>query len=170
MDLFTAIKARRSIRKFTAQKVTDKQIRQLLEAARWAPSAGNLQSRFFVVVRQSRLKQQLQKLANDQASVGQASILIVVCADLDRVGYYGSRGRKLYAFQDATIAAQNIWLAATVLGLGAVWIGSFSEARLTQVLKLSKNLKPIAILAIGYPAESPPLPPRLPLKKIYKTI
>lgn len=172
MDVFEAIKKRRSIRKFSQSKqVTREQIEKLLEAAGWAPSAGNLQSFFIVVVRDQILKNQLAVAAWGQEAVAQASAVFVSCADLKRsASRYGSRGKTLYAIQDATIATQNVWLAATELGLGAVWIGAFDEDMVSEMLELDKNLYPVAILPIGHPAESPSPPPRRSVTEISRKL
>ncbi|MBU3957005.1 nitroreductase family protein [Patescibacteria group bacterium] len=172
MEVFEAIKKRRSIRRFDPTKeVTDKQIEKFLEAARWAPSAGNLQSWFFVVVKNKKTKQELAKATLGQDFVAQAPVVIVSCADLERsASRYGGRGEKLYAFQDATIANQNIWLAATEMGLGAVWVGAFDENEVSRILNLPSHLRPIAILPIGYPAESPSPPSRRSITEISRKV
>lgn len=172
MEVFEAIKKRRSIRKFDPTKeVTDEQIEKLLEAARWAPSAGNLQSWFFVVVQDQKTKEQLVEAARGQDFVAQASVIIVSCADPERsTSRYGRRGERLYTFQDVTIATQNIWLAATEMGLGAVWVGAFNEDEVSQVLNLPPHLKPIALLPIGYPVESPSPPSRRSIKEISRKL
>lgn len=172
MEVFEAIKKRRSIRKFDPSKeVTDEQIEKLLEAARWAPSAGNLQSWFFVVVKDQKIKNQLAKAALNQDFIAEAPVIIVSCADLERsASRYGTRGKELYAIQDATIATQNIWLEATEMGLGGVWVGAFDEDQVSQILDLPSHLRPIAILPIGYPVESPSPPPRRKIEEISKRI
>jgi nitroreductase len=171
MKVFEAIKKRRSIRKFNQLKqVSEEQIGKLLDAARWAPTAGNLQSFFIVVVRDQKVKDRLSEAANGQRPVGEASVVLVSCADLDKVSYYGKRGVSLYAIQDATIATQNIWLMLTELGLGAVWIGAFDEDEVAEILELPGNLRPIALLPVGYPAESPSAPRRKSIKEISKKL
>lgn len=172
MEVLEAIKKRRSIRVFEpTKKITDEQVEKLLEAARWAPSAGNLQSRFFYVVTNQKTKEMLAKAAQNQDFVTQAPLAIVVCADLEASeSRYGKRGRKLYAIQDAAIAAQNIWLAATDLGLGACWVGAFDEKEVARILNIPQNLQPLAILPVGYPAESPEPPWRKPMKEISQKI
>jgi len=172
MEVFEAIRKRRSIRKFDPNKeVTDRQIEKLLEAARWAPSAGNLQSWFFVVVKNKKTKQELAKATLGQDFIAQAPVIIISCADLERsASRYGGRGKKLYAFQDATIATQNLWLAVTEMGLGAVWVGAFNEDEVSQTLNLPSHLRPIAIFPIGYPAESPEPPPRRSIKEISRKV
>jgi nitroreductase len=171
MDVFEAIKKRRSIRKFNQLKqVSEGQIEKLLEAARWAPTAGNLQSFFFVVVRDRSIKDELAVAANRQSHVAEAAVVFVACADLEQVSYYGGRGRELYAIQDATIATHNVWLMATELGLGGVWVGAFDEGRVAKTLDLSDNLKPVAMLTVGYPAESPSAPVRKSIEEISKKL
>lgn len=171
MNVFKAIKKRRSIRKFDQSKrITDEQVEKLLEAAQWAPSAGNLQSYFLYVVRNRKLKDQLAKAANDQEHVSQASVVFVVCADLKEASYYGERGINLYAIQDATIATQNICLMVTELGLGAVWVGILDEKRASQILNIPNHIRPISLLPVGYPAETPTPPQRKSIKQISKRI
>lgn len=172
MEVFKAIKKRRSIRRFDPNKeITEKQVEKLLEAARWAPSAGNLQSWFFAVVQDKRVKEKLAEAALGQDFIAEAPIIIVSCADLEKSSSrYGNRGTTLYAIQDATIATQNIWLTATEIGLGGVWVGAFDEDKVSQILDLPSHLRPIAILPIGYPAESPSPPPRRSLAEIHKKV
>ncbi|PIS12223.1 nitroreductase [candidate division WWE3 bacterium CG09_land_8_20_14_0_10_47_33] len=172
MEVFEAIKRRRTVRKFNpARRVTDEQVEKLLQAAQWASSAGNLQSRFFVVVRDQGVKRQLVEAAWGQSFIATAPVVIVLCADLDRsASKYGSRGRELYAIQDTTLAAQNLWLAATEMGLAAGWVGAFDEGEVSRILDLGNGLRPIAIMPLGYPAESPSPPPRRWLKEISKQL
>lgn len=172
MGVFEVIKKRRSVRKFDPQrKIKEEDLGHLLEAARWAPSAGNLQSWYFVVVRTRETKEQLAAAATGQDFIAEAPAVIVSCADLERcTASYGSRGEELYAIQDATIATQNMFLAATEMGLGACWVGAFDEDQVAEILKLEGNLRPVAILPIGYPLESPKPPPRRPLSEISKKI
>jgi len=172
VEVLEAIKKRRSGREFDSSKsVSDGQIEKLLEAAQWAPSAGNLQSRFFAVVRDSKAKKQLAKAAFGQSFIAEAPVVVVFCADLERsASKYGDRGRNLYCIQDATLAAQNFWLAATEVGLGTGWVGSFDEGEVSQVLGLEERLRPIAIMPLGYPAEDPEPPPRYPIDNISKQV
>lgn len=172
MEVFEAIKKRRSIRRFdSSRQISEEQIEKLLEAARWAPSAGNLQSWFFVVVKDQETKEKLVEAAWGQDFIAEVPVVIVSCADLKRsASRYGDRGETLYAIQDTTIASQNICLTATEMGLGTVWVGAFAEEEVSRILELPENLHPIAILPIGYPAESPPPPPRRPIKEISKSV
>jgi nitroreductase len=84
MNVSEAIKGRRSIRIFKKQDVPDKTIEALIDAARWAPSAGNVQAWEFVIVRKQTVKKKLAKAARAQALVEEAPVIIVVCADEKR--------------------------------------------------------------------------------------
>jgi nitroreductase len=79
---------------------------------------------------------------------------------------YGERGATLYSVQDATIACHHAHLAAASLGLGSVWVGAFSPAQVAKALALPKDLVPVALLPVGYPAEAPAATPRKPLGEL----
>jgi len=172
MDILQAIKTRRSIRKFdTTKEVAVEQVEKILEAAQWAPSAGNEQSWYFYVVRDKSIKEKLYDATNGQEHMIEASVVIVSCADLDRCeAKYNERGRELYAVQDATIATQNMWLMLHSLGLGAVWVGAFEEEEVREILDIPDNLRPVAMLPVGYPRENPAPRQRRKIGEISKTI
>ncbi len=153
-----------SIRRFRSDDIDDDTLKLILEAGNAAPSAGNLQARDFVVVRSEEKKLKLAKAALKQMFIAEAPIVVVVCANYPRsVRVYGQRG-KLYAEQDATAAVENILLAVTALGLGAVWVGAFDEEEVAEILDLPEYVRPIAIIPIGYPAEKPRRRERYPIE------
>jgi nitroreductase len=78
---------------------------------------------------------------------------------------YGQRG-KLYAEQDATAAVENILLAVTALGLGAVWVGAFDEELVSEILELPRHVRPIAMIPIGFPGERPGRRSRYPIEML----
>jgi len=166
MELQEAIRNRRSIRAFAPDAVREDLIRDLIGLANWAPSAGNLQARDFVIVRDPATKQALARAALDQEFLAEAPAAIVVCANLRRIAHYGRRGRDLYAIQDAAAATQNLLLAAHEAGLGATWVGAFDEAAVRDLLKLPQHARPVALVPIGKPAERPGAPDRLGLTEI----
>lgn len=167
MDLFEAIKGRRSVRSFKPDPVPDELLSKVLEAAQWAPSAGNLQARDFIIVKDPRIKADLCRAALGQYFIEEAPVNVVVCANKKRSGMrYGRRGEELYSILDASAAVQNLLLAVHALGLGACWIGAFYDDEVRKILNLPDWLVPIAIIPIGYPAERPTLTPRLPLEKV----
>ncbi|MGD0994196.1 MAG: nitroreductase family protein [Candidatus Bathyarchaeia archaeon] len=167
MDLLEIIKNRRSIRVFKKQDVPQDIIEKLLEAARWAPSAGNVQPWAFVVAISQKMKQNLSMAAFGQKDLEEASVVFVVCADEKLAEQsYGVRGKSLYCLQDTAAAIQNILLTAHSLGLGSCWIGAFKEDEIRQVIKAPKEMRPVALIPVGYPNEAPAARSRRPVGEI----
>lgn len=156
MDVFEAIKNRRSIRAFERKPVSEEHVEKLIDAARHAPSAGNIQPWEFVIVRSREVKQQLSVAALNQVFIEEAPVVIVVCANEARSGQgYGSRGVNLYCIQDTAAATENMLLAAYALGLGACWVGAFREEMVRKVLNTPTHVRPVAIIPVGYPSKKP---------------
>jgi len=167
MDLFEAIEGRRSIRAYLPDPVREEDLKRILEAAIRAPSAGNIQPWEFIVVKDSETKRRLCEAALGQRFIEEAPVVIVVCANTLRSGaVYGSRGVSLYCIQDTAAAIQNMLLAAYALGYGTCWVGAFHENEVAQILELPSHIRPVAIIPLGKPAESPPLRPRRSLKEV----
>jgi nitroreductase len=167
MELSEAIKGRRSIRAFRNKAVPEEIVEKLIDAASWAPSAGNIQPWEFVIVRKSAVKKNLAQAALNQTFVEEAPVVIVVCADEERSSMgYGVRGRTLYCIQDTAAATQNILLTAYSLGLGACWIGAFHEDEAKKALNAPEGIRPVGIIPVGYPDEVPSRRYRRPLSQI----
>jgi nitroreductase len=167
LDVLEAIKGRRSIRAFTNQPVEQKLVKTLIDSARHAPSAGNIQPWEFVVVNNPSVKRQLAVAALNQAFIKEAPVVIVVCANevMSESGY-GSRGKTLYCIQDTAAATQNILLTAYAMGLGTCWVGAFREEEVKQAIGLPDGVRPFAIIPIGHAAANPSKRPRRPLGEI----
>lgn len=170
MDVEDAIRARRSIRKFLARGIPDETAEKLINAIRWAPSAGNLQARRFYFVYDNELREMLAVAAFGQMFIAGAPLVIVACADHERISHYGKRGKELYAIQDVAVAVENLMLQACELGLGAVWVGAFNEEQVKKVLKLPDHLRPVALIPVGYPAHQPSAPRRLGRDEIVEVV
>ena len=156
MDFFAVVRARHSIRAYAARPVESEKIRRILECANAAPSAGNLQAYAIVVVQDPERRKALARAALDQDHIAEAPVVLVFFQDPRRSAIkYGRRGALLYALQDATIACAYAQLAATALGLGSCWVGAFDEQRVREIVRAPRELIPVALLTIGYPAESP---------------
>jgi len=169
MDFFELIAARRSIRAYQNRPVEEEKIAQILNAANRAPSAGNLQAYVILVVRSSDTRQALARAALNQDFLGQAPVVLAFFAHQRMsAAKYKQRGVELYALQDATIACGYAQLAATELGLGTVWVGAFDDDAVKHVLKAQADWRPVALLPIGYPAESPQPTPRRALEELAK--
>ena len=167
MDTFEAIYGRRSIRAFVNREVTQTQLMKILDAGRQAPSAGNLQPWELVVVRDSERKMALAEAAFGQYFIAEAPVVVVICAHPARSARrYGRRGIDLYCLQDTAAFIQNMLLASCAIGLGSCWVGAFYEAKAAEAIEAPNDVRPVAIIPIGYPAESPSAPPRRSLEDI----
>jgi nitroreductase len=155
---------RRSVRSFQPEPISGGAIEQILEAVRTAPSAGNLQAYEVVVVRDAAVKNRLAVAAYGQDFVRQAPAVLAFLG-LPSVSSqrYGSRGVRLYAVQDATIACTYAMMAATALGLATTWVGAYDDDAVKTALGITDDRIPIALLPVGLGAESPAATPRRPL-------
>jgi F420 biosynthesis protein FbiB-like protein len=180
--LLDAIRARRSIRHYLDKAVPRELVEQVLDAARWAPSAHNRQPWRFAVIQSAELKQTLasamgQKLRADLERDGMAPeliekdatrsyqritsapVLIVVCVTMHDMDSYTdarrSHAESLMASQSVAMATQNLLLAAHALGLGACWMCAplFVPDTVREILKLDTDWEPQALITLGYPAE-----------------
>lgn len=167
MEFFDVIKNRHSIRTFSDQPVEDEKLQQILETANLAPSAGNLQAYEIYVVTDAKKRDGLSCAALAQEYVAVAPVALVFCTHPELTeGRYTERGTRLYTVQDATIACAFAMLAATNLGLGSVWVGTFDEKVVRLILGAPDSQVPVVILAVGYAAEFPDQHPRRPLDQL----
>ncbi|RLC49893.1 MAG: nitroreductase, partial [Candidatus Cloacimonadota bacterium] len=121
----------------------------LLEAARLAPSARNLQNWKFVVIRHKEKRKKLADICKGQTFVSEAPITIAICCT--NLDYTMTCGQKAYAI-DGAIAGEHIVLQAVELGLGSCWIGAFYHDKMAKLINLPEDYKIVDLLAIGYPA------------------
>ncbi|MBU0470931.1 MAG: nitroreductase family protein [Nanoarchaeota archaeon] len=166
-DILDLIKSRRTVKEFIPKFVSWENISRVLDAARHAPSCGNIQNWKFVVVMKPEQKQHLAELAYEQYEIVQAAVLIVVCAEPQKAErYYGEKGEQLYSIQNCAAAIQNMLLEAHSLGLAARWVGAFDEDSVRSVITAPAEIKIQAIIALGYAKEVPPKPPKYPLESL----
>ena len=171
MEVFETIKTRRSVRAFLSDDIPDKVIASLLEAAIWAPTAGNAQPWYVYVLRDEYLKKKLAEAALSQTFIAQAPVVIIACADLERAqASYGKRGVDLYCLQDTAAAIQNMLLVAHALGLGTCWVGAFDERAASDLLDLPRHHRPIAVVSVGRPGAPTRNPGRRPIHEIHSEI
>ncbi len=160
-------KNRHSIRAYLTKELEEEKLNLILESAGVAPSAGNLQAYKIFVIKERQAKQQIAAAANDQDFVGEAAVVLIFCQDAyQSAKKYSARGEKLYSIQDATIACAYAQLAANDLGLGTCWVGAFDEEKVKRTVHIPQTLRPVALLPIGYPAESPKIKDRRPLSEL----
>ena len=160
-DFLTLARERRSVRAFRPDPVPPELLDRVLEAARWAPSAGNRQA-WRVAVLTTRAERERLRRRPDDFLVA-APVVLAFCADTRAAAAgYGERGASLYAVQDATLACAHAMLAAADAGLGSCWVGAFDEQQVAAALRLPDALRPVALLPMGRPAETPAAPARRP--------
>lgn len=151
MDIFEAIQKRRSIRIYKQKPIPDEIITKILDAGRKAPSAGNIHPEIFIVIREQEIKDKIASAALNQTFISDAPVVIVACADVEKSeSRYGMRGRNLYSIQDTAAAVENMLLAAAALGIGTCWVGAFNENKISEILDLPENIRPLAIIPVGY--------------------
>ena len=143
MEVFEAIRRRKSVRAYASTPVPREKLERILEAARLAPSAENRQPWYFIVVMNPEKRRQIAKSGRFAGFLEKSPVVIVGCGDR-------KASPKWHAI-DVTIAMQNMVLAATEEGLGTCWVGSFDEELVKRLLKIPEHLKVIALLAVGYP-------------------
>ena len=156
MNTLEAINARRSIRKYLDKPVEFEKLTTILDAASRAPSAGNLQDWKFILVTERQLIKQVAGYSIEQYWIQSAPALIIVCAVPEKHEmYYGLRGKRLYNIQDCAASIENILLASTELGLGSCWIGAFEEEKIRALFAIPAEVRPQAIVSLGYSDEVP---------------
>jgi nitroreductase len=172
MDVFTAIKERRSCRKFQPEAVSDADIEKILEAGNWAPSPANQQPWEFVVIMNTGIKEKLfseseacKKKLFERSGwkwlekfpidfVKEAPAIIAVVGDPKKSGadLFLDEGAGRGYLEGCSAAVQNMMLAAHALGLGSLWFTLFEAGAVRQILGLDAGKDPVALLCIGRPA------------------
>ncbi len=166
MDVLEAIKKRRSVRAFKDQKIDDDILFNVLESALWAPSAGNVQDKEFVIVKD---KEKIRKFADacyEQVWVAKAPVIIVLLSKINLLRMkFGDRA-ELYASLSAGMAIQNMLLSLTAYGLQGTHVGLYDEEEVKRILKIPEDKKVYSVIALGYPREETIVPKRIDLKSI----
>lgn len=160
MDLFEVVDKRRSIRRFKNEPVSTEHLRMILEAARLAPSGGNRQPWYFIVVKDQEMKKALatsSQPSNQKIMLGADMIVALVSDPELEKAYHTSSicSTRSWYQQDPMLAGEHIVLAATALGYGTCWMAGFNDAEAKKILKIPEGLAAIALIAIGIPDETP---------------
>lgn len=149
MDVLEAIKTRRSIRNYSEKKVSEKEILEILEAGRWAPSGLNNQPWKFIIAANPEIKQKIAEQTKYSDTINSAPLIIAVF--LDKTESYD----RIKDIQAVGACIQNMLLAAHALGLGGCWIGEIlkNKEKVNKILSAPENLELMAVLTIGHPKE-----------------
>ena len=166
MDIYEAIRTRKSVRAYLDRPIEEGTLERVLEAARLAPSAGNDQEWRFIVVRDRQTRERIAAESARQPFIGTAPVLLACCAETD--GRVMRCGQPAYPI-DVAIAMDHLTLAAAAEGLGTCWIGSFDETLVKQILGIPAGVRVVQLMPLGYPVDPSPVPKsRLELGKILR--
>jgi nitroreductase len=143
VNVFDVFNNRKSIRSYKSDPVSDEVLFKVLDAARLAPSAGNVQPWHFIIVKDREKRAAIAKGCRYGKFLSKTPVVIVACGDKKASSHWYSI--------DTAIALEHIVLAATDLALGSCWIGMFNEKEVRRLINLPKDFEIIALLALGYP-------------------
>ncbi|MFX1466657.1 MAG: nitroreductase family protein [Promethearchaeota archaeon] len=150
MDVYEAIRKRKSVRRYKDKEVEQEKLTRILEAARLAPSASNKQEWRFVVVKDKEKRRKLSEAARGQKFVAEAPVVIACCAETD---YHEMTCSQLCYPIDVAIAIDHITLAAVEEDLGTCWIGAFYEDKAKEILDIPDRIRVVELLTLGYPVD-----------------
>ena len=143
MEPLEILKMRRSIREYSDEEISKGLLEKIVEAARFSPTARNVQPWEFIVITQTPTLEKIAGLAENGRFLSRAKACIAVfCADTK------------YYLEDGCAATCNILLAATALGLGSCWVAGDKKPYCAQVAKLLNaphRHKLVSLVALGYP-------------------
>lgn len=178
-DVISLLKNHRSIRKFEAREVSEDIVSNLIQAAQSASTSSFMQAYSIIRVNDKNKRKEIAILSGDQRYVEEAPLFFVFCGDLNHINRavefhtqevnMGFTETFMIATVDASLAAQNLFIAAESLGLGGVYIGGIrnNPCKMVELLNIPTNAFPLFGICIGYPAQSPDIKPRLPKEVIY---
>jgi nitroreductase len=165
MELFDAILTRRSIRKYTSQKIEPDLVDKIIKAGMYAPSAVNKQPWHFIVFGDKKTMQAIMNIHQSSSMLAEAQTAILVCYDENLQHDEG------YGPVDCSNATQNMLLTVHALGLGACWVGIYPRIKRMEALQvifgLPLNVKAFSVIALGYPAEKKSMPVRYKPERVH---
>ena len=188
VDFYEVVVKRRSIRKFKEEPVPEKLLNKVLEAGRWAPSAGNTQPWRFILVTDADVKKNIANVSTefsrkawaefsperarylaarggswDKSGMAKIPVLVVVCYEVPE------RMREELILGSAWAAIENMLLAATAEGLGSciyTFYDMEEEKRLKEILHVPEKYRLAGMIQLGYSAVDSPAPSRKTLNEI----
>ncbi len=173
-----SIKKRTSIRKYSEREVTDEMLHSLIVEAERTPTMGNLQLYSVVVTRSEEGKKALAPAHFNQLMITNAPIVLTVCADYRRTTLWAENRKAtpgydnilsfMNAATDALLFTQTFCNLAEEAGLGTCFLGTtiYMPQLIIDTLKLPRLVMPVATITLGWPAETPAMTDRLPLRSI----
>ena len=153
MEFSELVKQRYSVRAYKPDPVEQYKLDQVLEAARYAPTAANLQPFQLIVIRTTGRESELRRIYNREWFT-QAPLVLCACG-VSAQAWVRGNDDKAYTDVDVAIVMDHVILAATSLGLGTCWIAAFNPTAARKVLNLPDGIEPIIFTPLGYPADQP---------------
>ena len=144
MDVFETFAKRKSVRSYLEAPVPDEVLSKVMDTARLAPSAGNIQPWHFVIIREKEKRAKIAKGCKYGKFLSETPVVIIACGD--------KKASPRWHSVETSIALEHIVIAATALGLGTCWIGMFNEEEIRKMIDLPKRFEIIALMALGYPS------------------
>ncbi len=158
METLEAIRTRRTIRQFKSDPIPRENVESLIDAARLAPSANNIQPWEFVAITKRETREKIAQDVQSGAFIASAPLCIAILCPETR-----------HAIQDAAAAMENLMLAAWDMGIGSCWVAAYREPfaeRVRELVEGPADYNVIALAALGYPAAKPEIPPKRAVKDI----
>lgn len=156
MEFNKVIKERYSVRNFKTDKIEIEKINILLEIINYIPTATNAQPQKIYILQSKESLSKIKKIANTY----NAPIVLLICADTN-IAWHNPKEKDYNTSEmDGSITSTYLMLKSYELGLGSVFIRAFNSNEVQQVFNLPNNIKPISLLAIGYPSEDSSPSPR----------
>lgn len=152
MNFLDLVKKRYSVRSYEQREIEKEKMDYIMECVRLAPSAVNFQPWRFIVLTDKELMDAV-KSTYKREWIQTAPCIIVACANHEE-SWHRRLDNKDHADIDVSIAVEHLCLAATEQGLGTCWVCNFDAALCRQVMSLPENIEPVALIPIGYPAET----------------
>jgi nitroreductase len=165
MDFQELINKRYSVRAYKPDQVDDETLRQVLDAARLAPTAANRQPFQFIVIHTADREAELRRIYRADWFC-KAPVVICACGVPGKA--WSRMDDKVYSDVDVTIAMDHLILAATELGLGTCWIAAFDPVAAREVLGLPEGVEPVVFTPLGYAADQPTAKKRKPLSELVR--
>lgn len=168
MELYEAIRGRRSVRRFRPDPIPEEIVERLLEAAQWAPSWAHTQCCRVLLVSgegRGRLQESLAPTNPAYRAIVEAPLVVAFCGEAGRAGFYKGQPatpRGDWFMFDVALAMQNFMLAAHAEGLGTVCVGMFDPAVAARAVGAPPGLEVVALTPLGYPEGPVKVPPRRP--------
>jgi nitroreductase len=159
MDFLKLVETRRSVRAYQSKPVEQAKLTQVLEAARLAPTASNLQPFRLIVVHTQGREAELRRMYDRDWFV-QAPLVVCACG-VPAEAWLREDGTRLHQV-DVAIVMDHLILAATSLGLGTCWVAAFDVKAVRDILGIPNVVEPLVMTPLGYPADEPPTKIRRP--------